>query len=97
MLLIPLVENCFKHGASKNIGEMRITINLEVLDGIMSFTIANTIPNASASRDLPTRSGGIGLSNVKKRLELGYDKRDYDLSIFELNNMFTVLLKLKVL
>ncbi len=97
MLLIPLVENCFKHGASKNIGEMRIAIDLEVLNGLMTFKIANTIPNVSVSRSSPTRAGGIGLSNVKKRLELGYDKRDYDLSIFEENNMFTVLLKLKVI
>lgn len=97
MLLIPLVENCFKHGASKNIGKMRIAINLEVVDGFMTFKIANTIPNANMSRDLPTKTGGIGLSNVKKRLELGYGKSDYDLSIFEENNMFNVILKLKVI
>ncbi len=97
MLLIPLVENCFKHGASKNIGEMRIEIDLEVSNGFMTFKIANTIPNINSSRDLPTRAGGIGLSNVKKRLELGYKPNDYDLIIFEEENMFNVLLKLKVI
>ena len=97
MLLVPLVENCFKHGASKNIGEMRIAIDLEVSDGFMTFKIANTIPNANKKSDFPTREGGIGLSNVKKRLELGYEKSDYDLSIFEENNMFNVILKLKVI
>src|SRR6056297_51765 len=97
MLLIPLVENCFKHGASKNIGKMYIAIDLEVSDGFMIFKIANTIPNANTSRDLQTRAGGIGLSNVKKRLELGYKPADYDLTIFEEDNMFNVLLKLKVI
>jgi LytS/YehU family sensor histidine kinase len=97
MLLIPLVENCFKHGASKNIGEMRIEIDLEVTNGFMTFKIANTIPNSNSSRDLPTRAGGIGLSNVKKRLELGYDPSDYELTIFEEDKMFNVLLKLKVI
>ncbi|MFD0796361.1 sensor histidine kinase [Maribacter chungangensis] len=97
MLLIPLVENCFKHGASKNIGKMHIDMHLEVSNGFMTFKIANTIPNATKSRDLPTRAGGIGLSNVKKRLELGYRPNDYDLTIFEEDNMFNVLLKLKVI
>ncbi len=97
MLLIPLVENCFKHGASKNIGEMRIEIDLEVSNGLMTFKIANTIPNTNSSLDLPSRAGGIGLSNVKKRLELGYDPSDYELTIFEKDNMFNVILKLKVI
>lgn len=97
MLLVPLVENCFKHGASKNIGEMRIAIDLDVVDGFMTFKISNTIPNANNKSGVPTRAGGIGLSNVKKRLELGYKKSDYNLSIFEEHNMFNAILKLKVI
>lgn len=96
MLLIPLVENCFKHGASKNIGEMQINIDLDVQDSFMDFKISNTIPQKNKVSALNTRSGGIGLSNVKKRLELGYNKEDYKLSIFEENKMFHVNLKLKV-
>lgn len=96
MLLIPLVENCFKHGASKNIGEMLIDIDLKVAKGFMDFRVSNTIPNATNELRKPNKSGGIGLSNVKKRLELGYDKQDYELSIFEKNQMFNVVLKLKV-
>lgn len=96
MLLIPLVENCFKHGASKNIGEMKISIDLKVSDGFMDFKVSNTIPNANTELLYPVKTGGIGLSNVKKRLELGYLKTDYELSIFEENEMFNVILKLKV-
>tara|TARA_R110001592_G_scaffold10768_2_gene54928 strand:- start:1441 stop:2571 length:1131 start_codon:yes stop_codon:yes gene_type:complete len=97
MLLIPLVENCFKHGASKNIGEMKINIDLQVIDGFMNFKVSNTIPNPHKEFNYPVKSGGIGLSNVKKRLELGYAKGDYELSIFNENKMFIVILKLKVI
>ena len=97
MLLIPLVENCFKHGASKNFGKMKIDIDLQVVDGFMNFKVSNTIPNPHKEFKYPLESGGIGLSNVKKRLELGYAKSDYELSIFEENQMFNVILKLKVI
>jgi len=97
MLLIPLVENCFKHGANKNIGEMKIDIDVKVTEGFMNFKISNTIPQGNKSSVNQENSGGIGLSNVKKRLELGYGKNNFDLKIFEKNQMFNVILKLKVI
>jgi two-component system LytT family sensor kinase len=97
MLLIPLVENCFKHGASKNIGDMKIEIDVKVSDGFMDFRVSNTIPNGTKELVYPVNSGGIGLSNVKKRLELGYGKNDFDLKIYEENQIFNVILKLKVI
>lgn len=96
MLLVPIIENCFKHGASQNIGEMHISIKINVEEDFMYFDVSNTIPSSRLKSKIPTRSGGIGLSNVKKRLELGYDKNDYDLSIQEENNIFRIQLKLKV-
>ncbi len=96
MLLIPLVENCFKHGASMNIGEMKIKIDIKVDDGFMDFRISNSIPLVNREYVYPVKKGGIGLSNVKKRLELGYAKNEYDLRIFEEDKMFNVFLKLKV-
>ncbi|WP_291865519.1 histidine kinase [Maribacter sp.] len=96
MLLVPLIENCFKHGASKNIGKMHINIEIKVENDFLYFSVINTIPEKNKNNIIPTRSGGIGLSNVKKRLELGYGRKDYDLSIFEKENMFHAILKLKV-
>ncbi|WP_420603052.1 sensor histidine kinase [Flagellimonas sp.] len=96
MLLVPLIENCFKHGASKNIGDMYIAIEINVTDDFLYFNVSNTIPKNDADSKLATRGGGIGLSNVKKRLELGYNPEDYELSIFEKENMFHVDLELKV-
>ena len=96
MLLIPLIENCFKHGASNNIGQMDIAIDIDVKDEFMHFRVSNTIPEGNLKSNVPTRGGGIGLSNIKKRLELGYLDKDYDLSIFEENKIFHANLKLKV-
>lgn len=96
MLLIPLIENCFKHGANKNIGKIAITIDIDVKDDFLYFKVSNTLPAKRNANKVPTRNGGIGLSNVKKRLELGYDKDDYALTILEKDKMFHVDLKLKV-
>jgi len=96
MLLIPLIENCFKHGASKNIGEMKIIIDIKVDDGFMDFKVSNSIPLVNKEYVHPVKRGGIGISNVTKRLELGYEKSEYDLKIFEEDKMFNVFLKLKV-
>src|SRR5690606_40731931 len=96
MLLIPFVENCFKHGANKNIGKTHIIIDIEVEDLYLNFKVSNTLPLNKEEQSLIPKNGGIGLSNVKKRLELGYDPKDYHLSVFEKDNMFHVILKLKV-
>lgn len=96
MLLIPLVENCFKHGANKNIGQVDINIDAKVIDNILYFTISNTISAEEITSISSDRNNGIGLSNVRKRLELGYEKADYDFEIFELDHKFHVNLKLKV-
>ena len=96
MLLIPLVENCFKHGANKKIGKVDICIDVEVIDDFLYFEISNTIPTNGIASIIPEGSNGIGLSNVKKRLELGYDQADYELDISEKDDRFRVNLKLKV-
>ncbi len=96
MLLIPLVENCFKHGASKNIGKMQIDIDIQVEEENLFFNVSNTIPKNGKASKSASKGGGIGLSNVKKRLELGYSENDYNLDIFKKDKKFHVQLKLKV-
>ncbi|MGB5500349.1 MAG: histidine kinase [Maribacter sp.] len=96
MLLIPLIENCFKHGASQNIGKMYIDVDIRVEEDDLFFKVSNTIPKKSKKSKAKDIGGGIGLLNVKKRLELGYDKSDYVLNIYEQGSKFYVELKLKV-
>ena len=69
LLLIPFVENSFKHGASRMIHEPWIKLNLTIVNNRLHFTIINSKPS---SNDLSATKGNIGLRNVTKRLELLY-------------------------
>ena len=95
-ILLSFVENSFKHGAKKNIGQIKIDISFEVRDDFLYFRISNPTPALTNFRQQFEKKGGIGLENVKKRLSLGYDKDDYDLKIINENKIFTVNLKIKV-
>lgn len=67
MLLIPLVENAFKHGVGM-VETPVIDIQLDIQNNILSFTVSNTY-NASETKD---GGSGIGLNNLRRRLELLY-------------------------
>lgn len=67
MLLIPFVENAFKHGNLIN-GYLQIFIEIKLLDETLSFSIKNTLKSSLEVR----KESGIGLENIKKRLDLIY-------------------------
>lgn len=96
ILLISFIENAFKHGVNKTIGEIKIDIDFTVKNDFLYFTITNPMPKITEHEDSINKSSGIGLENVKKRLELGYNKNDYKLIIRNKNDMFIVKLKIKV-
>ncbi len=96
ILLLTFVENAFKHGANKNIGDVKIVINFKIIEKFLYFTIINPMPLITRHKDHFKESSGIGLENVKKRLALGYDKNDYDLKIKSNKKKFVVKLKIKV-
>jgi hypothetical protein len=66
MLLIPFVENAFKHGNLVD-GFLQIKIEIRLINQQLSFAIANTFLNQEEDK-----GGGIGLKNTEKRLELNY-------------------------
>ncbi|WP_167606082.1 sensor histidine kinase [Maribellus sediminis] len=74
MLLIPFVENAFKHGNLLE-GYLQIKITIKVQGKKLDFSIGNTYLN----HDEEEKYGGIGLKNIRKRLELNY-KDNYHLS-----------------
>lgn len=96
ILLLSFIENAFKHGVQKNIGEVKITIDFTIKKNFLYFTISNPMPKLTKHKEPFNHSSGIGLENVKKRLALGYNENDYKLSIKNKNNMFVVKLKIKV-
>jgi len=92
LLLIPFVENAFKHGIRMG-NETFIYINLAVLNNILIFEVKNSI--SKNSNELETQYGGVGLENVKKRMELLYPNQ-YELTINEEAKKFKVTLKINM-
>ena len=74
MLLLPFVENSFKHGVSNEMSHGFVNIKLKVSGNDLYFYVENSkIKPNSAGVDYPSHR--IGLENVKKRLELIYSKQ----------------------
>lgn len=72
LLLLPFVENSFKHGANGTTGDVVISLNIKLRDNHLSFFIENTVD----AEEKPGRNGGgIGLRNVKRQLDLLYSNR----------------------
>ena len=71
LLLLPLAENCFKHGIGKNSGTIRISISF--YGEQLHFKTENTIALREYTK--PEENGGIGIINVEKRLHLIYPNR----------------------
>ncbi|TZF82121.1 histidine kinase [Pedobacter sp. BS3] len=94
MLLVPFVENAFKHGIGL-VDNPVISINATIDDktGWLNFDVENSIPSQQSAKD---KSSGIGLNNVKRRLELLYHD-SYELNITETESKFRVNLKIKLL
>jgi len=92
MLFIPFMENAFKH-CKKNLNDGAIQFELCIEPGEIVFTARNPF-NLSEQKPVSDISG-IGLNNVKRRLDLMYPER-YKLEISELNNVFDVYLSLEL-
>lgn len=92
MLLIPFVENAFKHGTG--VLQPVIHIRLSVKEDVLTFEVENQYdPVQDISKD---ESSGIGLANVKSRLELLY-RHHYQLKIDDDHNRFYINLTLKLI
>ncbi|MEI9919371.1 MAG: histidine kinase [Bacteroidota bacterium] len=88
MLLISFVENAFKHGSGL-VTNPAIHISIECKEGVLKFNVKNKFV-ADAERD---STHGVGLKNVKRRLELLYEHQ-YDLKITDEVPWFIVNLTL---
>lgn len=89
LLLLPITENCFKHGAGESVDKSYIKLSLIVDDKQITFSALNNI----ASQKKNQNENGIGLLNLKKRLELIY-KENHELIIDENEKEFKVVLKI---
>jgi len=95
LLLVQFIENAFKHGANRSIGKVTIDIFVRIEEKFIYFRVSNTKPPGEAAPD-KRNEGGIGLSNVEKRLKLRYREDEYRLDTFDGPENYTINLKLKL-
>jgi len=92
MMLVPFVENAFKH-CNKNVESPGITIEMEIEDKTMKYRVVNFLK--SETTDDLEKTGGIGLNNIKRRLELLYPNKSR-LNINKTEDKFEVVLQLEL-
>ncbi|WP_420386509.1 sensor histidine kinase [Roseivirga sp.] len=93
LLILPFVENAFKHGASEEIEDSWISIDLSLKHRGLTLKVENSKSNHDESEDRFSYKEGIGLKNVKRRLEILYPE-SHELNIHESSDSFLVVLKL---
>ncbi len=87
-LFIPFVENAIKHGEPVD-GTNYININLCIDNKILRFKISNSANTKRQKKENNLNKGGVGLSNVKRRLELLYPNK-HKLYISKSNDSYSV-------
>lgn len=90
LLLIPFVENAFKHGASESRFESFIHLEMTLQNGILEFSIENSKEDNSKKGN----DENIGLANVRRQLELLY--KEHEVSIRSETAVFKVFLKINL-
>ncbi|GAB3921081.1 sensor histidine kinase [Larkinella terrae] len=94
LLLLPLVENSFKHGVASSPGFSWVRVDISRRPGQFSVKIANS---KDEQGPIPaSANGGIGLANVKKRLSLIYPD-GHDLAIIDECHSYLISLTIKTL
>jgi sensor histidine kinase YesM len=92
LLLLPLVENCFKHGLKSTLEKCWIRIDISRQNDWLTIKIENSV-GADQAPHHPTKNG-IGLENVKRRLEIIYPK-SHEFKYTHEGATFFCLLKIK--
>lgn len=89
MLIIPFVENAFKHGVAKSMNKSWIKIIINETDRMLNISVSNS----KSKKAVDKKIGGIGLVNVRKRLDLLYNDT-YVLDISEKDNSYDIFLSI---
>jgi two-component system LytT family sensor kinase len=90
LLLIPLVENAFKHGVSETRGRPFVDIHLSIKQRQLNFIVKNS----SETFTTDNVKENIGLTNLRRQLELLY--KDYHLSVQQNESVFTAALTINL-
>ena len=90
MLMIPFIENSFKHGNIDNTKKGWLQVEIKTLGPILIFKVKNSLPAIAINKDVV---GGIGVENVRKRLDILYPGR-YELNVETTENAFSIFMKI---
>ncbi len=90
LLLLPFLENAFKHGASEQIEKPWLGVDISVKNGTLHCKIVNSKIVFSAKND-----SGRGISNVKKRLDFIYSGK-HELRINDEADFFVASMQIKL-
>lgn len=91
LLMLPFIENSFKHGIKHESDKGWVNINMSVLDNRFTLKVENSIGDISTPNE--NDQNGLGITNVKRRLELLYPK-SHQLSYSKEGKQFRVLLEI---
>lgn len=92
LLMLPFVENAFKHGVSREIELSFISIDFTVKENRLVLHVENSKGGLAPNNE--EISKGIGLKNVQRRLELIYGPKKYELQVFDEEETFMIILKI---
>lgn len=95
MLLLPFVENAFKHGTSDSLDKVWVEIKIAVRNNQLHLSVMNNNGVENSDNHEFEYQQGIGLKNVKRRLELLYGEH-YELTISDKDEMYAVQLTLQM-
>lgn len=89
LLLLPLFENAFKHGAGESRFDIVLDWELRIQNGELNFRLSNSCEPKTS----PTPAPGIGLQNLRRQLELLYPER-HQMTVEATSDRYTLSLKL---
>lgn len=95
LLLIPFVENSFKHGTQSSLEKAFIHISAELERDTLQFIVTNSKPVSIPGQIHSKKQGGVGLTNVYKRLHLIYPKR-HTLQIDDMPDSYSIHLTIQL-
>lgn len=91
LLLLPFVENCFKHGISNILDQPWLNLQVSITGNVMTVQLVNSKPPGEG----PAHQRGLGIDNVRRRLQLLYPGK-HELAITNEEEVFIVNLKLEL-
>jgi LytS/YehU family sensor histidine kinase len=95
LLLLPLIENAFKHGTSMQLDKKWINLNINVEGNKMHFILANSRDPDMQNPSVKGKRKGVGIHNVQRRLELLYPGK-HTFTVSGYPNRFVVNLDLQL-